>query len=212
MHMIRTPALVRWCYRHRLWRMPSDRKVLYLTFDDGPIPEVTPWVLDTLRDHNAKATFFIIGRNAEAHPALFARVRNEGHSVGNHTWDHLNGWRTATHKYLENIERTHVLTRTRLFRPPYGRITGEQARALRERFVVVMWDVLSADFDTHLSGERCLQNVIINARTGSIIVFHDSLKAEERLRYALPRVLDQFSKGGYEFRALPENGIRAAPW
>ena len=190
--------------------MPAEEKVLYLTFDDGPIPVVTPWVLDVLREHGALGTFFVIGKNAEAHPSLLDRIRSEGHSIGNHTWDHLNGWRTSTPKYLENIERAQVLTGTRLFRPPYGRITGEQARALRGRYDLVMWDVLSADFDTRVSGERCLRNVLRHASAGSIIVFHDSVKAEERMRHALPQVLTHFSKAGYVFKALPEYGIRAA--
>ena len=190
--------------------MPAEEKVLYLTFDDGPIPEVTPWVLDVLRKHGALGTFFVIGKNAEAHPSLLERIRSEGHSIGNHTWDHLNGWKTPARTYLENTDRAQRITGTKLFRPPYGRMTGEQARALRGRYDLVMWDVLSTDFDTRVSGERCLRNVLRHARAGSIIVFHDSVKAEERMRHTLPQVLTHFSKAGYVFKALPENGIRAA--
>lgn len=210
MHLVRTPGLIKALYRHRVWSMPASSKVLYLTFDDGPVPEVTPWVLDTLRAHRAHATFFVIGKNAERHPHLLDRIRGEGHSVGNHTWDHLNGWRTPINEYLANIDRTQTITGTRLFRPPYGRITQEQVRALRDRFDVVMWDVLSADFDVRHSGDRCARNVVRNAKPGSIVVFHDSLKAAERLRYALPRVLEHFSKAGFAFSALPGTGIRAA--
>jgi peptidoglycan-N-acetylglucosamine deacetylase len=207
----RTPAALKWLLPHALWRMPSDEASLFITFDDGPNPQVTPWVLDTLAAHEAKGSFFLIGRNAAEHPAILKRIRDEGHAVGNHTWEHLNGWRTPLPKYLESIARTQVLTGTRLFRPPYGRITWNQSSALNKDFRVVMWDVLSSDFAVDITGERCSRNVVRNARPGSIIVFHDSLKAEGRLRYALPRVLEHFAGLGYRFRALPENGVTEPP-
>lgn len=204
MYLARTPALAKRLMGGLVWGMPGRHKDLYLTFDDGPDPEVTPWVLDTLARSKAKATFFCTGRNAEANPALMDRLRREGHSVGNHTWDHPDGWRTPTASYLRNVLRCQRSTGTRLFRPPYGRITPRQARALRSRFEIVMWEVLSADFDTAIGGERCLRNVLRHARPGSIIVFHDSPKAWPRLRHALPLALERFAADGFAMRALPE--------
>ncbi|MEO8587780.1 MAG: polysaccharide deacetylase family protein [Flavobacteriales bacterium] len=209
MYVARTPALVKPLFKELVWNIPGEGRDLYLTFDDGPIPEVTPWVLDTLAAHDAKASFFVIGRNAAANPEILARIKAEGHSVGNHTWDHCNGWNTNTFVYLRNVMRCQHLTGTRLFRPPYGRLTRGQARALGARFNVVMWEVLSADFDTSITGERCLRNVVRNAKPGSIIVFHDSVKADPRLRYALPKVLEHFDSMGYTFKALPEAPARS---
>lgn len=190
--------------------MGTEEKELYLTFDDGPIPGVTPWVLDTLASFHAKATFFCIGRNAAENPAILQRIRTEGHVVGNHTWDHPRGRRTGTFSYLRNVLRCQSVTGSRLFRPPYGSITRRQAAALRTRFDLVLWDVLSGDFDTRLDGETCLRNAISNVKPGSIIVFHDSLKAEERLRYALPRTLEHLGKQGYRFKALVATGAPQA--
>lgn len=208
MYLARTPVLLTPLYRGRVWSIPTKEKVLYLTFDDGPIPGVTPWVLDTLREHGAHATFFVVGNNAAKHPDLLSRIREEGHAVGNHTWDHVKGWRTRRFAFLRNVLRAQTITGTSLFRPPYGRITRAQSRALRRRFDVVMWDVLAADFDTRVSEARCLRNVITHARAGSIIVFHDSLKAEPRLRFALPRALEHLAGEGYAFEALPMDGIK----
>ena len=205
MYLVRTPALMKPLAGELLWHMPRSERALYLTFDDGPIPEVTPWVLDQLARFDAKGTFFCIGRNAAAHPWILDRIRNEGHAVGNHTWDHPSGWRTDQRNYLRNVLQCQAITGTRLFRPPYGRITRGQSKALSTRFRIVMWEVLSADFDTSLSGEDCLRNTCGNAQPGSIIVFHDSTKAEPRLRHALPLVLEHFSREGYVFRALPES-------
>lgn len=209
MYLVRTPALLKPLFRGRVWSMPTEERVLYITFDDGPIPGVTPWVLDTLREHGAHATFFVVGNNAAKHPELLARIKEEGHAVGNHTWDHMKGSHAPPFTYLRNVLRTQAITGTSLFRPPYGRITRAQSRALRRRFDVVMWDVLAADFDKDVSEERCLRNVITHAQAGSIIVFHDSLKAEPRLRYALPRALEHFAGEGYAFKALPMDGIKA---
>jgi peptidoglycan/xylan/chitin deacetylase (PgdA/CDA1 family) len=186
-----------------LRRVRTSDKVLYLTFDDGPIPEVTPWVLDTLKEYQAKATFFCIGRNIERNPDVFQRLLAEGHRVGNHTFDHPSGWETGLFEYLRNTLHCQQFTRTGLFRPPYGRITLSQARALARRFQLVFWDVLSEDFDANLSAHKCLRNVLAKARPGSIIVFHDSLLAEDRVRYALPRTLEHFAHKGYRFESLP---------
>ncbi len=184
---------------------------MYLTFDDGPIPEVTPWVLDQLAGAGAKATFFCIGRNIEVHPHLLARIRAEGHAVGNHTWQHVNGWKTGHHAYLRDVLRCQALTGTDLFRPPYGRLTPRLVRVLSPRFKVVMWDVLSADFDTAIHGERCLRNVLAHVRPGSIVVFHDSVKAWPRLEYALPRALRHLRDEGYTMQALPMRPVAITP-
>lgn len=205
MYLAHTPALIKPLMKEFLWSMPASAPTVYLTFDDGPIPEVTPWVLDTLAEYGAKGTFFCIGKNAEKHPDLLERIRSEGHSLGNHTHDHLNGWTTPDFAYLRNVLRCQGLTGSRLFRPPYGRITRSQVRALRKRFTVVMWEVLSADFDTDLDGATCLRNVVQHSTHGSIIVFHDSLKASERLRYALPQALAHFEEHGYTMAALNED-------
>lgn len=205
MYLARTPALLKPLMKELQWSGPAATRTVYLTFDDGPIPEVTPWVLDTLAEYNAKATFFCIGSNVAQHPELFARLRQEGHTVGNHTFDHLNGWNTQRFTYLRNVLRCQAYTGSRLFRPPYGRITRQQMKALRQRFNVVMWDVLSADFDERLDAGQCLRNVVEHSTPGSIIVFHDSLKAEPRLRHALPAALAHFAAEGYSMAALQED-------
>lgn len=206
---VRPPALLRLFWPGLLWRMNVQERTLYLTFDDGPTPEVTPWVLDILAENGARATFFLVGRNAEQHSALLQRMRSEGHSIGNHTHSHVNGWSTPASHYIADAERAQAITGTRLFRPPYGRITRKQSAQLRKRYDVVMWDVLSMDYDSRTTPEACLSNVLQCARNGSIIVFHDSIKAEQRLRFALPRALEAWRAQGYRFAALPENGIIA---
>ncbi len=211
MYLARVPAPVKPFFRELVWEMPGEGRQVYLTFDDGPVPDDTPWVLDTLGAHGVKATFFCVGRNAEAHPDILDRIRAGGHSVGNHTWDHLDGWRTPTTTYLRDVLRCQALSGTDLFRPPYGRISRRQARALLPRFRVVMWDVLSGDFDKTIDGERCLHNVRRHVRPGSIVVFHDSLKARDRLRHALPGVLRWLASEGYACAALPQEraGLKA---
>lgn len=184
-------------------RVRTTRKEIYLTFDDGPIPELTPWVLDILKAHGARATFFCIGANVHKHPDIFRRIKEEGHGVGNHTYDHLKGWDTGRFTYLRDTLRCQELTGTVLFRPPYGRITLPQARALARRFRLVFWDVLSEDFDVRLEPRHCLANVIRRAKRGSIVVLHDNLLSEERMRYVLPRVLEHFGRKGYRFPVLP---------
>lgn len=190
-----------------LWLGPTgtaanDRKV-YLTFDDGPIPEVTPWVLDTLKKYGIKASFFCIGQNIEKNPELFQRMRDEGHAIGNHTWDHPSGWKTSARAYYRTVLRCQQLTRTDMFRPPYGRITNRQINALRKRYQLIMWDVLSGDFEQHMSGEEVARVVLGSSKPGSIIVFHDNLLSQERMRYAMPHVVEQLLKQGYEFALLP---------
>lgn len=185
-----------------MWHIPTSEKVIYLTFDDGPIPEATPWVLDTLRQYGAKATFFCVGDNVRKHPAIFQRILTEGHAVGNHTFNHLNGWKTDTSDYLDNVQRCGEMVSSPLFRPPYGSLKPSQTRMLKTRYRIVMWDVLSGDFDPKISPEKCLQNVLENIQQGSIVLFHDSVKAETRMRFALPNVLEKLTGEGWKFEKL----------
>lgn len=185
--------------------MPVKEKVLYLSFDDGPHPEITPFVLDELKRYNALATFFCIGKNVKAHPQIYRRVLLEGHRVGNHTQNHLNGWKVDDKKYLQDIQDAARLIDSGLFRPPYGRIGLFQSKLLRGaplNYKIVMWEVLSGDFDRELNAKDCARNVIRHARPGSIVVFHDSEKAFHRMKEALPLVLEHFSGLGYRFEAI----------
>ncbi|MCZ4242505.1 polysaccharide deacetylase family protein [Pedobacter punctiformis] len=218
MYLIKSPLLLKWYYPSLIWNKSRSEKVIYLTFDDGPIPNVTDFVLKTLKAFNAKATFFCIGDNIVKHPEVFERVKNDGHVIGNHTFNHLKGWKTDDDTYIKNAIQCQEITQTHLFRPPYGRIKKSQIKSLQSlvfslksdsklktqdsRLNIVMWDVLSGDFDINLAPEKCYQNVIKNVRNGSIIVFHDSLKAFDRLEYALPKVLEYFSEKGFQFSSL----------
>jgi peptidoglycan/xylan/chitin deacetylase (PgdA/CDA1 family) len=205
MYLVKSPLLLKWYYPSLTWNKSRTEKVIYLTFDDGPIPDVTDFVLKTLKDQQVKATFFCIGDNIRKHPSIFQRLLDEGHQVGNHTYNHLKGWKTDDATYLENFEQCQTLTGTNLFRPPYGRIRKSQIKDIRSRYPemkIIMWDVLSGDFDLNLSPESCYHNVDKYVENGSIIVFHDSLKAFERMQYALPRVIANLKAKGYQFATL----------
>lgn len=184
--------------------MPAIEKRIYLSFDDGPHPQATPFVLDTLKQYNAKASFFCIGKNVQTFPEIYKRILLEGHAVGNHTHNHLNGWKTNDAGYFDNIKQAAQYIDSGMFRPPYGRITRFQAKHIQQKLglQIIMWSVLSGDFDINISPTKCLQNVKRNAENGSIIVFHDSEKALERMRYALPELLNYFGNRGYEFHKL----------
>jgi peptidoglycan/xylan/chitin deacetylase (PgdA/CDA1 family) len=202
----RTPFFLPWIYPDLTWRVPTEEKELYLTFDDGPVHGPTEFVLDTLKQYSAKATFFCIGDNVRKHPGVFRKIIDEGHQVGNHTFNHLNGWKTPNTSYFDNVKQCDKVfgqnnINTKLFRPPYGRITGKQIKALQE-YTIVMWDVLSVDYAKSLSGEACLQNTIRATRPGSIIVFHDSHKAEKNMTHALPRFVEHFTEKGFSFKVL----------
>ena len=206
MYFIKTPFWLRLIYRSCIWRKPTEDKVLYFSFDDGPHPEATPFVLEQLAKFDAKASFFCIGKNVQLHPEIYNAILAAGHVVGNHTQNHMNGWKNNTAHYISDIEDATKVIHSNLFRPPYGRISFAQIKALRLHPAlpqqIVMWDVLSGDFDTTITGEQSAKNVIQHAGPGSIIVFHDSTKAMDRLQIALPKVLAHFSKLGYEFKAL----------
>ncbi|WP_025298877.1 polysaccharide deacetylase family protein [Niabella soli] len=203
MYFIKTPSWLKKVYGGYIWDIPVREKKIFLTFDDGPHPVATPFVLEQLKHYNARATFFCIGKNVQAEPALYQQLFEEGHRVGNHTHNHLNGWRTDTHIYLDNILQASNVINTDLFRPPYGRITRKQGYLLRQKhFRIIMWDVLSGDFDQSLAPEKCLANVVRKTTPGSIIVFHDSQKAFNNLQYVLPKALEQLSAAGFTFEAI----------
>ncbi|MEM7085204.1 MAG: polysaccharide deacetylase family protein [Bacteroidota bacterium] len=215
-YLVQTPKFVQRMFPKRIWAFPNSEKKIYLTFDDGPIPEVTPWVLDTLQKHHAKATFFCIGDNIVKHPEIFKRIITEGHAVGNHTFNHLNGKKTDPKTYSENVDKAQSIMErvilsmdktiftseengagrhTGLFRPPYGQMTATQAKSIQQKgYQIVMWNVLSADYDTSISEEKCFKNVAESMKPGSIVVFHDSVKAQKNMQYALPKVLKLAAK------------------
>jgi peptidoglycan/xylan/chitin deacetylase (PgdA/CDA1 family) len=206
-YLVKTPLLLKKIYPSYLWSINTKEKTLYLTFDDGPHPEITPFVLRQLKRYNAVATFFCIGKNVVSFPGVYKQIQDEGHTVGNHTYNHLNGWKTENEIYLNDISEASKVIDSSLFRPCYGRITSFQAKNLKQVMkgkepTIIMWDVLSGDFDTACSPQQCLANVLFASVPGSIIVFHDSEKAFSRLEYALPRVLQYFSKKGYLFKPL----------
>ncbi len=205
-YLVKTPSLLKKLYPECIWNMETKKNEIYLTFDDGPHPQVTQFVLDELKKFNAKATFFCIGKNVKEHFDIYKQIISEGHRPGNHTFNHLNGWKTADKKYLDDIKQAADIIDSPFFRPPYGRATKFQMKALQEdkfQLKTIMWDVLSGDFDEKITPENCYLNVVKYAKAGSIIVFHDSLKALPRLLYALPLVLRFFSEKGFIFKVLP---------
>ncbi len=206
-YFVKTPGWLRKLYPGCTWQLSREEKVIYLTFDDGPHPVATPFVLESLKRYQAKATFFCIGKNVLEQPELYKRIVEEGHSVGNHTFNHLNGWKTKDDVYLHDIAEAKKYIDASLFRPPYGRITKFQLKLLSTagyNFSTIMWTVLSGDFDVKLDKKKCLQNVIKNTGEGSIVVFHDSEKAFTSMEFALPKVLEYFTKKGYRFEKIIE--------
>jgi peptidoglycan-N-acetylglucosamine deacetylase len=216
MYLVRSSFLAKRLYPKALWRENTVQKKLFLTFDDGPVQGITDFVLDTLKKNNLKATFFCVGENIQKNPSLYQRIIEEGHVTGNHTFNHVNGWNTHTTDYLHNVaycqkvlleyaQETGGNDSVRaisLFRPPYGRLKRSQYRSLVSNYKIVMWDVLSGDYDRNTSPEKCLSNVVNNARNGSVIVFHDSAKAQRNMEYALPRFIEDALAKGYKFDVL----------
>lgn len=199
----RPPLLYRMLFPETVWRIHKREHTVYLTFDDGPVPEVTPWVLDTLDRYGIKATFFCVGDNVARNPELFEEVKRRGHSVGNHTMNHMQGAKVNTRTYLRNVFQAHELIQSTLFRPPHGLLRWAQSRVLRSRFAIIMYDLVSRDYSKKLNGEQVLDNVKKYARNGSIIVFHDSIKAERNMKYALPRAIEWLKEQGYNFDKIP---------
>ena len=212
-YFVKTPWWLKKIYPSFTWNIKTNEKVVYLTFDDGPHEKATHYVLSELKRYNAKATFFCVGKNVAALPALYAQIIADGHTTGNHTHNHLNGWKTADAEYLNDIVKAAGYIDSSLFRPPYGRISFFQAKHIKatlknDEAKVIMWDVLSGDFDKGITQEDCLQNVILNVKPGSIVVFHDSEKAYHHLAFCLPRTLDVLSSKGFQFKCLPNPGNR----
>lgn len=208
-YWIKTHWFIRKCFPRYIWNIPNRERKVYLTFDDGPTPGITEWVLDVLKEHDVKATFFCIGNNIEKHPDIFQKVVEGGHAIGNHTYNHLNGWNTRNAQYLENIAACKQAIekrcegKTKLFRPPYGKIKSSQADAvLAQGYKIIMWDVLSADFDQGITPQKCLRNVIKNTREGSVIIFHDSVKAAANVKHALPEAIKYLKEKGYRFDTI----------
>ncbi|NBO57697.1 MAG: polysaccharide deacetylase family protein [Chitinophagia bacterium] len=197
------PRWLRMLYPNRTWSLPVAEKILYLSFDDGPHPTITPKVLALLKQYNAKATFFCLGKNVEKYPDVFKSIQVAGHSIGNHSFHHLNGWKSNNQIYIDDVTKASSLIHSNLFRPPYGRLKFSQASALREKgYELIMWTVLSADYDQHITKEQCAMRVVENIKPGAIVLFHDSEKAEGRMLYALEELLKDATKKGLRFEAI----------
>lgn len=207
-YLVKTPWLIKKLFPVGIWDIPAAANTIYLTFDDGPHPQITPFVLEELRKYNAKATFFCIGNNVEKYKDTYEAILQQDHAVGNHTQDHLNGWNTSDDVYIKNIRQAQQHIQSNLFRPPYGRIKRRQAALLRKLFPemkIIMWNVVSADFDTNINSEKCTRNVLKHTKAGSMLVFHDSEKAFPRLLKTLPVVIKELSERGFVFEKIPEN-------
>ena len=201
--MVRPPLLAKAFFRGVTWRVKNTKKEVFITFDDGPVPEVTPWVLDEADKWNVKLTFFCIGDNVRKHPDVYDEVVRRGHRVGNHTFNHLNAWKVGTKEYFRNIDKAEKMIESDLFRPPYGKLYPWYVNRLKGKFgKIVMWDILSKDYDRNISGEQVFGNVKENLREGSIIVFHDSLKAEKNMKYAFPKTLELIAQKGYKTQVI----------
>lgn len=197
------PQIIRYLYPSAIWRMDKDERAVYLTFDDGPIPRVTPWVLDVLDRYGIKATFFMVGDNIRKHPNEFRMVVERGHRIGNHTFNHIRGLSYDINSYLENTEKAcRMMMETNLFRPPHGYMSPKQYAELKKRYKIIMWDLVTRDYNRKFNGEQILQKVKKYARNGSIITFHDSIKSEENLKYALPKAIEWLKEQGYEFKVF----------
>jgi len=221
-YWVKTTALIKKFFSNYIWDIPNSGKTVYLTFDDGPTPDISYWILDQLRENGIKATFFCVGENLKRYPEISQKILEEGHIIANHTYTHPCGWTTDTEKYIEDTLLCEEEIRKQmaefspqtagrhlpcnLFRPPYGKLTPTQSKILRKMgYKIIMWDVLTADFLPEVSEEECLANVNKNATSGSIIVFHDNPKASKDLKYALPRAIKFLKEQGYKFDIIQLN-------
>ncbi|MBL4654488.1 MAG: polysaccharide deacetylase family protein [Bacteroidia bacterium] len=202
MYFIKTPSIFKKLFPSLIWDIPTTEKELYITFDDGPTPELTFWIMEELKKHDAQATFFCVGNNVCNHPEVYGRLFTSNHAVGNHTFNHLNGWKTKNKDYFRNIQQCKEFVPSKLFRPPYGKLKFSQISALKDFYKIIMWDVLSGDFDKNVSKEQCLKNSLNHIKPGSIIVFHDNERFTEKIKYVLPKFLKHFSEKGYSFLSL----------
>mgnify|MGYP003586604175 FL=1 len=202
--MRQIPDFIKLMWRTPVWRINPSEKVIYLTFDDGPNPEVTPRVLDILDEFEAKATFFCVGENVMKYPEIFQEVKHRGHAVGNHTFNHVKGTEKTVKEYVDNVGKAHEYIHSKLFRPPHGRITLSQVNKLKADFKIIMWDFITYDFDRQVTSTEILKEVKIRSRNGSVVIFHDSLKARKNVLEALPEALRYWKKEGYEVKALHE--------
>lgn len=199
---VKSTSILKSLFPSLIWEVKTLEKEVFLTFDDGPHPDITNWVLGILKIYDAKATFFCVGENVCKYPEVYEKILALGHSVGNHTYNHLNGWKVRNREYFQNIEKANTFIDSKLFRPPYGRIKSSQIRKLKQEYSLVMWSILTYDFDKNVTPEKCFQNSISSTKGGSIIVFHDSLKSSDNLKHALPRFLEHYSQKGYSFSKL----------
>ncbi len=207
--LVRTPKIIKWLFPKLIWNKLNSSNSIFLTFDDGPIPIVTEEVLKILETFQIKATFFCIGNNIQKHPEIFKRIIQEGHSIGNHTFNHLNGWKSSQNEYSDNILKTDqliqdfVLDKSKFFRPPYGKISRSQIKdLLKNKFQIIMWTVLTQDYNKNITPEKCFQNSIKNIKSGDIILFHDSEKAKENMLYSLPKTIAYLKEKGFKFEPL----------
>lgn len=215
MRYFKVPAILPKIFQSFWWQLPQEKPTIFLTFDDGPIPELTPFVLETLQKYQAQATFFCVGDNIRKHPSIFKTILQENHQIGNHTYHHLNAWKVGKNEYLEDIQLCQNVMQEKkaentLFRPPYGKLAYGLRKEIEKKLKIVLWDVLSYDFDPDLDPEVCLQNTIQHAENGSIVVFHDNIKATRNLIYTLPRFLQHFSEKGFQFAKLPSVQTKSA--
>lgn len=200
--MIKVEHVAAKIFRDLTWHFTGKDNELYLTFDDGPTPGITPWVLSLLKEYDAKATFFCLGKNVKKYPELYKQILNEGHSVGNHSYSHLKGWLTSNKRYINNVNKAAYYIDSDLFRPPFGKIRPKQVAIIKKDFKIIIWDVLTKDYHVKLDKEKCFHNLIDRTDSGSIIVFHDTLKAEKKLKYVLPKALKHFSEQGFVFNPI----------